>query len=138
MVMVWDGQMIRPSCRSKRLWRSVIVILMAYAVAAQSLLIVLGGFSALAQADPAAQALELCHHDADAAGLPASAPGYPVCNHCIFCFAGSHHAAIRPSPALFHRVDVAVIDAPSVANKGNLTRPSAHSIANPRGPPIVA
>jgi hypothetical protein len=130
--------MTAPGRKAKRLWRSLVGIVAAYAVAAQSLLIVLGGFSALAQADPAAQALELCHHDADAPGLPAGAPGHPACNHCILCFAGSDHAVIRPSSTLLHRVDVAVIDAPWVANKGSLTRPSAHSIANPRGPPIAA
>lgn len=121
-----------------RFWRPLIGIVVAYAIAAQSLLIVLGGFSALAQADTAAPAFELCHHDADAPGLPAGAPGHPACNHCIFCFAGAHHAVIGQSPTLFRKLEAAAIDAPWVADKSRQPRLSAHSIASPRGPPIGA
>lgn len=124
--------------KSERLWRPLIAIVVAYAVAAQSLLIVLGGFSTLAQASPVASAFELCHHDADAPGQPAGAPGHPGCSHCIFCFAGSHHAALGSSPVLLQRKDVAAIDAPWVPGGDRLPRLSAHSIASARGPPIGA
>jgi hypothetical protein len=124
--------------KSERLWRSLIGIVVAFAVAAQSLLIVLGGFSTLAQASPAASTFEICHHDAEAPGLPAEAPSHPGCSHCIFCFAGSHHAALGWSPVLLQRMDVAAIDAPWVPHRDRLPGLSAHSIASARGPPIGA
>jgi hypothetical protein len=98
----------------KGLWRPFIGIVVAYAVAAQSLLIVLGGFSVLAQADTAAPAFELCHRDAGAPGLPTNAPGHPGCSHCIFCFAGSHHAVMGTPPGLFTRLDAAVIEVAAI------------------------
>jgi len=123
--------------KSERLWRPLIAIVVAYAVAAQSLLIVLGGFSTLAQASPGASAFELCHHDTDAPGQPAGLPDHP-CNHCISCFAGSHHATLGSSAVLLQRMDVAAIDAPWIPGGGRLPRLSAHSIASARGPPIGA
>jgi hypothetical protein len=123
----------------ERLWRPLIGVIVAYAVAAQSLLIVLGGFPALAQADPAAPAFELCHNDADTPGLPTGTPVHPGCSHCIFCFAGSHHASLgSSSPDLLHRVDLVAIDAPWIPDGDPLPRLSAHSIASARGPPIGA
>jgi hypothetical protein len=116
----------------KQFWRPLIGVVVAYAVAAQSLLIALGGFSLPAHADVAVPGFELCLHDSQGApALPAEAPAHPGCSHCIFCFAGS-------PPVLFSRVDVAVIDAPWVADKHSLPRLSAYSIASPRGPPLRA
>jgi hypothetical protein len=123
----------------RRLWRPLIGLVVAYAVAAQSLLIALGGFSLPAQANAGAPAFELCLHDGQAApNLPAGNPGHPGCTHCIFCFAGSHHALTASPPILFKRVDVEIIDAPWVADKHALPRLSAYSIASPRGPPLRA
>ena len=34
------------------------------------------------------------------------------CTHCIFCFAGAHHAVIGTAPAIFHRVNVAMVVVP--------------------------
>jgi hypothetical protein len=113
-------------------------VIVAFAVAAQSLLIVLGGFSTLAQADPAPLAFELCHHDADTPSLPTGAPVHRGCSHCIFCFAGSHHATLGSSPDLVHHVDLVAIDAPWIPDGDPLPRLSAHSIASARGPPIGA
>jgi len=124
--------------RFRRVWRPFIGIVVAYAVAAQSLLIVVGGFSVMAQADTAAPAFELCHHDAGAPGLPGKLPGDPGCSHCIFCFAGSHHAVMGSPPSLFTRLDIAVIEAAVVVDKHDLPHLSAHSIASPRGPPLQA
>ncbi|MGD0421503.1 MAG: hypothetical protein ABSA68_18290 [Xanthobacteraceae bacterium] len=123
----------------KQFWRPLIGVVVAYAVAAQSLLIALGGFSLPAHADVAVPGFELCLHDSQGApALPAEAPAHPGCSHCIFCFVGSHHALIGSPPVLFSRVDVAVIDAPWVADKHSLPRLSAYSIASPRGPPLRA
>jgi len=122
----------------RRLWRPFIGIVVAYAVAAQSLLVVLGGFSSVAQADTAPPAFELCHHDSGGAGLPADVPGHPNCNHCIFCFAGSHHAVVRIPAGLFTRLDAAVIEVAVVLHRRDLPHLSAHSIASPRGPPLRA
>jgi hypothetical protein len=126
------------SSKSVRRWRSLISIAVAYAIAAQSLLIVLGGFSTLAQANPASLTFELCHHDAKAPGLPVEAPSHPGCSHCIFCFAGSHHAALGSSAVVLQRMDVAAVDAPWVPHGDKPPRRSAHSIASARGPPIGA
>ena len=92
----------------KRLWRPFLGVVVAYAIAIQSLLIVLGGFAPAAQIDSAVTGLELCHQDAQApVEVPAKNPD-PGCAHCILCFAGAHHAVISTAPAVFHRVNVAI------------------------------
>ena len=129
--------MIKLGSGSKRLWRSLIGIVVAYAVAAQSLLIALGGFTLLAHANDGAPAFELCLHDSQGASkLPASRPDHSRCTHCIFCFAGSHHAVIGATPAFFHRVHVETVAAPRFADRRPLPRLSAYLIASPRGPPL--
>jgi hypothetical protein len=121
------------------LWRSFIGVVVAYAVAAQSLLIALGGFTLPARADQSAPAFELCLHDAQGApDLPAGNPGHNGCTHCIFCFAGSHHAMVGSPPVLFHRLEAEFINGPWATDKLRLPRPPAYSIANPRGPPLRA
>jgi len=131
------GGAYQDGIKPRRLWRPLLGIVVAYAIAAQSLLITLGGFAMLAQGNAGAPVFELCQHDAQ--GAPATPGGTPVrpgCSHCIFCFAGSHHALIGSPPALFRRVAVEIIDAPWIADKHPLPRHSAHSIASPRGPPL--
>jgi len=132
------GGLFRQGKSPRHCWRPFIGIVVAYAVAAQSLLIVLGGFSALARADIAAPAFELCRHDAGGTGLPADVPGHPGCSHCIFCFAGSHHAVMGSPPSLFKRLAAVVIEATFVVDRRDLPHLSAHSIASPRGPPLQA
>jgi hypothetical protein len=71
----------RLSVKSKRFLRPLIGVVVAYAVAAQSLLIALGGFAlpAHANADPAA--FELCLHDAQGEGdLPAGTRDQSGCS----------------------------------------------------------
>jgi hypothetical protein len=138
MAPVAGGLMFGRNKVFRRLWRPFIGIAVAYAVAAQSLLIVLGGFSALAQTDTAAPAFELCHHDTGGPSLPAPIPGHPGCSHCIFCFAGSHHAVMGSPPSLFKRLAVVVIETTVVVDRRDLPDLSAHSIASPRGPPLQA
>ena len=94
----------RDLCRD--LWRPLIGVIVAYAVAAQALLIALGGFSLPASAGDAAPGFELCLHDTEGApAAPAGIPDQSGCNHCIFCFAGAHHAlAPAPSHLFFHYV----------------------------------
>jgi len=129
--------MIRLGCRSKRLWRSVIGVVVAYAVAAQSLLVVLAGFSLLAHAGDNPPGFELCIHDSQGASeSPAGNPNHTECTHCIFCLAGSHHAVIRAPLLSFHRAYVEVIDISWVVYWQTIHRPPAHSIASPRGPPL--
>ena len=134
--------------RGKRMWRPFIGLLVAYAVAAQGLLIAVGGFASLAHADQNGPAFELCLHDGQAGAqtapnLPAENPGqehpgqgHAGCTHCIFCFAGAHHAAIGSAPVLFHRVGVITAVA-WAADTHCLPRLTAHSIASPRGPPLA-
>ena len=94
----------------ERFWRSLLSVVVAYAVAIQSLLIAVGGFSLPADAGQNTPAFELCLHDAAGEpALPASNPDQSGCTHCIFCFAGAHHAVIGTAPAVFHRVTVAMV-----------------------------
>src|SRR5580693_1281577 len=121
-----------------RLWRPFLGVVVAYAIAIQSLLIVLGGFAPAAQIDSAVTGLELCHQDAQApVEVPAKNPD-PGCAHCIFCFAGAHHAVISTAPAVFHRVNFAMVLVPWLGDLSSLTRPTRHTIASPRGPPLSA
>jgi hypothetical protein len=125
--------------RSNYFWRPLIVVVVAYSVAVQSLLIALGGFSPLAQARDSGPAFELCQHDGQGATeLPSGNSNHAGSTHCIFCFAGSHHATIVAPHGIFHRVYVENVDAPRVADRQRLPRLSAYSIASPRGPPLDA
>jgi hypothetical protein len=115
----------------------LIGIVVAYAVAAQSLLIAIGGFQSIAHAD-GAPAFELCVHDAQGAPPPADTPGHAGCSHCIFCFAGAHHGVIGSAQILLTRVSVSIVDGAQLAAAQVPPRLPAHSIASPRGPPIRA
>src|SRR6516165_5038700 len=89
----------------KRSWRPFLCIVVAYAIAIQSLLLVLGGFVPAAQID----STELCHQDAQAPVEGPAKNSDQGCAHCIFCFAGAHHAVISTAPAAFHRVNLAMV-----------------------------
>jgi hypothetical protein len=129
----------RLNVKSKRFLRPLMGIVVAYAVAAQSLLIAVGGFYLGANVGDDAPAFELCLHDAhDAPELPAGNPDHTSCTHCIFCFAGSHHPAIGAAPVAFHRVHAETVDAPRLADQQHLPRLPSYSIAIPRGPPLNA
>jgi len=129
--------MFRAGTRTKRFWRPLIGIVVAYAVAAQSLLIAIGGFQSIAHAD-GAPAFELCVHDAQDAPAPAGIPSHPGCSHCILCFAGSHHGVIGSAPVLLARVNVSIVDGVRLAAAQVPPRLPAHAIASPRGPPQMA
>ena len=72
------GRMSRLRTGIKRFGRPLIGVVVAYAVAAQSLLIVLGGFSLPAQADDGAPAFELCLHDAASKPRRNCRPAIPI------------------------------------------------------------
>src|SRR6476659_5444926 len=119
----------------KRLWRPFLGVVVAYAIAIQSLLIVLGGFAPAAQIDTAVTGLELCHQDAQApVEVPAKNPD-PGCAHCFFCFAGAYHAVISTAPAVFHRVNVAIVVVSWPGDSSGPRRLARDTIASPRGPP---
>jgi hypothetical protein len=127
----------------KRFWRPLLGVVVAYAVAAQSLLIAIGGFALPAQANDGAPAVELCLHDAkldakDTPQVPAGNADHALCTHCIFCFAGPHQAVVGASAAVVHRVDIEIPAAPWLADESPRPSAPAHSIASPRGPPFVA
>ena len=101
----------------KRFWRPLVGVVAAYAIAAQALLIALGGFSLPAQAHDGAPGFELCLHDSQAVpDRPAGGAGHYGCTHCIFCFAGSHHAVVAAPLAVFHRAYVKIVEAPWAAD----------------------
>jgi hypothetical protein len=121
---------------SGRFWRPMIGAVVAYAVAVQSLLIAVGGFALPAHASQGALGFELClHDDQSPPELPAGIPDHSGCTHCIFCFAGSHHALIEAPRVLFHRVSAQIVSDPWPADKRRLLR-LPYSIASPRGPPL--
>jgi hypothetical protein len=122
-----------------RFWRTLLSVVVAYSVAVQSLLIAVAGFSLPADAGQNAPAFELCLHDTDGAPqAPAGNPDHSGCTHCIFCFAGAHHAVIGAAPAVFHRVYVAVAVVPWLGDASGIRRITRYTIANPRGPPLDA
>src|SRR6516162_11570168 len=120
-----------------RFWRSLLSIVVAYAVAIQSLLIAVTGFSLpAADAGQNTPAFELCLHDTlGAPERPASKPD-SGCTHCIFGFAGAHHAVIGTAPAIFHRIDVAMVVVPWRGDASALARSTRYIIPSPRGPPF--
>ena len=121
----------------ERFWRSLLSVVVAYAVAIQSLLIAVGGFSLPADAGQNTPAFELCLHDAAGEpALPASNPDQSGCTHCIFCFAGAHHAVIGTAPAVFHRVNVAIMVVSRLGETFDLRWLTRYTIASPRGPPL--
>ena len=131
--------MIGLGCKGTHFWRALLSVVVAYLVAAQSLLIAVAGFSLPSDAGQNAPAFELCLHDASGAPeLPASKPDLSDCTHCIFCFAGAHDAVIGTAPAVFHRVDVAIVVVPWLGDQSGLRRLTRHTIASPRGPPLSA
>ena len=120
-------------------WRWLIAVVLTHAVAAQLLLVVLGGFSLASNAEQSAPAFELCSHDANGATQsPTKIPDQSGCTHCIFCFAGAHHAVIGTAPTFFRRVNVAMVMLPWLGDSSGLRPPARYTIASPRGPPLDA
>ena len=96
-----------------------------------------GGFSLPADAGQNTRAFELCLHDAAGEpALPASNPDQSGCTHCVFCFAGAHHAVIGTAPAVFHSVDVAMVVVAWPGDSSGPRRLARYTIASPRGPPL--
>jgi hypothetical protein len=123
-----------------RLWRPLLGVAIAHAVAIQSLLIAIAGFSLPAGPGQNAPAFELCLHDTSGApSVPADKPDLSGCTHCIFCFAGAHHAVIgTAAAAVFHRVNVAMAAVPLLDDGSGPRRLARYTIASPRGPPLSA
>jgi hypothetical protein len=129
----------KSSVELKRLVRPLTSFVVAYALAIQSVLIAVGGFSPSAGAAQGAPAFELCLHDISGApALPADKPDLSDSTHCVFCFAGAHHAMVGAAPADFHRVKVAMVVVPWHGDTSVPVRPARHAIASPRGPPFSA
>ena len=125
--------------RRSRLWRPLLGIVVAYAVAAQSLLIALGGFSLPGQAIDGPPTFELCLHDSQgAAQPPAGIPDHSGCTHCIFCFAGAHHAVVDSAPEMARRIVVTAVETPRLLIDRGPSRLPFYAIAHPRGPPARA
>jgi hypothetical protein len=122
----------------KRLWRPFLAVVVAYAIAIQSLLIVLGGFAPAAKIDSAVTGLELCHQDAQAPVEVPAKNADPGGAHCIFCFAGAQHAVISTASTVFHRVNVAMVVVAWLGGTPGLKRLTRYTIASPRGPPLSA
>jgi hypothetical protein len=123
----------------RRVGRSLLSVFVAYAIAVQSLLIAIAGFSMPADAGVDASAFALCLHDSSGAEkLPASKPDFSGCTHCIFCFAGAHHALVDAAPVLFGRVQIAAVTVPWLGHEHSVARLFRYIIANPRGPPVFA
>jgi hypothetical protein len=127
--------MFRLVVRSERSWRPLLGLLVAYAVAIQSLLVAIGG---IAPSAPGLTTFELCSHDGQGGSeLPTSYPSHHSgWAHCILCVAGSDHAVTGAPPAVYHRAFVTGVDVLLVSINERLPHLLAHTIANPRGPPL--
>jgi hypothetical protein len=122
--------------RTARVLRPLIGVVVAYAVAAQALLVALGGFPLVVQGHDRVPGFELCLHDSQGAQQsPADIPDRSGCTHCVFCFAGAHHAVIGAAPTVFHRIDIEAVQTPWPPDETDQPLIPAHSIASPRGPP---
>jgi len=129
----------RPGGGAARLWRPLLGVLVAYAVAAQSLLIAIGGFALPAATTDQPGAFALCVHGGGSApDSPGDVPGHGGCPHCIFCFAGAHHALLAGPPALSEPIDAAPVGTRWRADKRSRAGLPPYSIASPRGPPVSA
>jgi hypothetical protein len=126
------------SVKFKRFSRALIGVIVAYAVAAQGLLFAIGAIAPVAQTHDGAPGFELCLHDSqDApAQFPASNPDASGCTHCLFCFAGAHQVLVGAAPAAFHRVDTSAVETLWLPERSRQPLTPAHSIANPRDPPL--
>jgi hypothetical protein len=122
-----------------KLWRPLLGVLVAYAIAVQGLVIALNGFALPAQVKTGPSAFELCVHDGhDGSELPANPDHQGSCTNCILCSAGSHLAAIGPPSALCYRAFFKGVEVPSVKVNERLPRSLAYLTASPRGPPLDA
>jgi hypothetical protein len=129
----------KSNVESRRLFRPLTSVIVAYALAIQSLLIAVGGFYPLAQAGQDAPAFALCLHDTTGApAAPENKPDFSGCTHCIFCFAGAHHAVIGAAPVFYGRVTLTAVFVPWLVHEHRISRLVRYIIANPRGPPVVA
>jgi hypothetical protein len=123
-----------------RLRRSVIGIVVSYAVAIQSIITGFPGIAVPVNADENLPALELCHGlngDQSGPAAPAGLPGHTGGSHCIFCYAGSHLAVCAP-PRLYHHIlgDFRTVD--WALDTRYLSFSHDYLIAQPRGPPPIA
>ena len=131
--------MIGLGCKGTHFWRALLSVVVAYVVAAQSLLIPVVGFSPPPDAGQNASAFELCLHDASGApDVPASKSDLSDRTHCIFCFAADLDAVIGTAPALFYRIDVTRVVMPRLGDSSAPRLPTRYTIASPRGPPLSA
>jgi hypothetical protein len=122
-----------------RHWRALLSVVVACAVAVQSALIAVAGFSVPVGVDPNTPGFELCLHDTSGAPeLPAGKPDLSGYTHCIFCIAGAHDVVIGTAPAFFHRVIISMVVVPWFGDTSGLRRLTRYTIASPRGPPFSA
>ena len=108
--------MIGLGCKGTHFWRALLSVVVAYLVAIQTLLIAVAGFSLSADAGQNASALSCACMMYPARRRCLVDLNTSDCTHCIFCFAGAHHAVIGTAPAIFHRVNVAMVVAPWLGN----------------------
>jgi hypothetical protein len=119
--------------------RPLLSLVVAYAVAVQSLLVAFGGIVPAAPSDANAPGFVLCLHDdqVDPAS-PGDTQNHPGCTHCIFCFAGSHQSLAGSPHTFSHRADIEFVALTRISDQRTLPRLYAYLIAHPRGPPLPA
>jgi hypothetical protein len=120
---------------SGRLWRSLIGLLVAYAIAIQGF--VLGFSGPLAAAAHGLPAFELCLN-----GTPAT-PGIPAndhapAGHCLLCAAGWQPVLDAPPACALIPVNLGMGRAPLALHDRQTLPFIARLIAQPRAPPAVA
>jgi hypothetical protein len=122
---------------SERIWRSVIGIVVSYAIAFQSL--VGGGSLALSISDEGLSGFELCiNGGAEAAALPPDAPRQHGDNHCAFCLVGAYQPLVVPPDSPHQRAEIKSVIVCWPTASWLLPQARRYLIARPRGPPLGA
>lgn len=122
-----------------RPWRGILGVFVSYAIAIQSLFIVLTGYPVSATADQASPFFQLCLNGSKTApGSPEEVPGHVGHDGCMLCFAQPNPAPCGAPLEGFFRIDVetgCILETVDAERVGPFF---PYSIARPRGPPFSA
>ena len=124
---------------SGRLWRSILGVLVSYAIAIQGLFVGLTGYAVSATADQASPFFQLCLNGSKTApSSPEEVPGHVGHDGCMLCFAQATPALCGAPPGGFFRIDVEADCIRHTVDAERVGPSFPYSIARPRGPPFAA
>jgi hypothetical protein len=124
--------------KAKGLGPPRIAVIVAYALALQSLLTGLAVFSPPSGADEGLSTFELCLNGHEAPASPPDTPGDVCGNHCTLGFAGTQHALNVSPPYRFQRIDIEIGRIHRPLDNRRLLSVGEYAVAQPRAPPRSA